>query len=66
MASLTLTIHPQIQGNKVKVELDADQLERLAASLGFFNPEFIESLERSEEDYKAGRFKKIKSLSDLD
>lgn len=63
MASLTITIKPKVnEGRKVLVEMDAEKFERLMASLGFFNPDFLKSLERAEKDYKTGRFKKIKSL----
>lgn len=66
MASLTITIKPQVnQRRKILVEMDAEKFERLAASLGFFNPEFLKSLDRAEKDYQAGRIKKIKSLKEL-
>jgi hypothetical protein len=67
MASLTLTVNPfiELRQHKLSVELDAHQFERLAANFGFFNPDFIKSLDRSEADERAGRVKKIKSLSSL-
>lgn len=66
MASLTITIKPQINHpRKILVEMDVNKLERLAANLGLFNPKFLNSLECAEKDYKAGRFKKIKSLKEL-
>jgi hypothetical protein len=66
MASLTMTINPKTKRRKnISVELDADKLERLAASLGFFNPDFLDSIDRAEKDYKAGRVKKISSLKEL-
>lgn len=66
MASLTITVksrtnHPK----KILVEMDAEKFERLAANLGFFSPEFLESIEQAEKDYQAGRIKKIKSLKEL-
>jgi hypothetical protein len=66
MASLTITIKPQVNHSKrILVEMDAEKLEKLAAALGLFNPEFLKSLDRAERDYKAGRIKKIKSLKEL-
>ena len=66
MASLTITIKPRTnQAKKILVEMDVEKFERLAADLGFFSPEFLKSLDRAEKDYKASRFKKIKSLKEL-
>jgi len=66
MASLTITIKPRTnQAKKILVEMDVEKFERLAADLGFFSPEFLKSLDRAEKDYRAGRFKKIKSLKEL-
>ncbi len=66
MASLTITIKPQANHpKKILVEMDAEKFERLAANLGLFSPEFLKSLDRAEKDYKASRFKKIKSLKEL-
>ncbi len=63
MALLTVTIRPH--SRKVRVEMDAGQFERLAASFGLFNPEFLESLKRAEKDYRTGKTKKITSLSSI-
>ncbi len=63
MATITLLDSPTAK--KIRVEIDADKLERLAASLGFFNPDFVESLERAEKDYKAGRVRRVRSLKGL-
>ncbi len=41
------------------VEMDAKKLEKLAASMGFFSDDFLESLDKSEKDYKKGRVKKL-------
>ncbi len=67
MTSLTITIKkPQTKrSRKILVEMDAEKFEKLAASLGFFNPEFLKSLQQAEEDFKLGRFKKIESLKEL-
>ncbi|MBI5401142.1 MAG: hypothetical protein HZB12_03460 [Candidatus Yonathbacteria bacterium] len=50
----------------ISVEFDASQFERVAATFGFFNPEFLKSLARSEEDFRKGRVYKFKSLKDLE
>jgi len=66
MVSLDITIKSKPnRARKILVEMDADKLEKLATSLGFFNPQFLQSLDKAEKDYKVGRFKKIKSLKEL-
>lgn len=66
MASLAVTIKQKtLNPKRILVELDADRFERLAANLGFFNTDFIRSLEKAEDDFGKGRVKKIKSLKDL-
>ncbi len=64
MASLEFTIK-QKSPKKVTVEFDADKFEKLAATFGFFNPEFLKDLEEAEKDIKAGRIRKIKSFKEL-
>tara|TARA_Y100000310_G_scaffold338721_1_gene429237 strand:+ start:1938 stop:2132 length:195 start_codon:yes stop_codon:yes gene_type:complete len=51
---------------KVLVEMDLDKFERLAANLGFFSPEFLESLKKAEREYESGEVRKIKSLEELE
>ena len=63
MASLELTIKKR--NHRVLIEMDADRFEKLAADFGFFSKDFLESLEQSEKDLKAGRVKKIQSLKEL-
>jgi hypothetical protein len=66
MKSLTLTIKPVVARSKrIRIEVDADKFERLAADFGLFNPNFLKSLDRAEDDVRAGRTKKIASLRDL-
>lgn len=66
MASLSVTIKTSKKtGRKFFVEMDAERFEKLAATLGLFNPDFLDSLEKSEKDWKAGRFRKLKSLREL-
>lgn len=66
MVSLNITIKQGKKLNKKIVEFDVGQFERLAAALNMFNPDFLKSLARSEKDYKEGRFRKLKSLKDLE
>lgn len=72
MANLNVNItQPQIKrgqviGNRTfVVELDADRFERLAGDFGFFNPDFLKSLDKSERQYKKGKVKNLKSLREL-
>ena len=65
MSSMPLTIQQTKQKQKIVIEMNADKFEKLAATFGFFNPEFVKSLDRAEKDYKTGRTKKIKSLKEL-
>ena len=66
MVSLTLTIGSQVKNpKKILVEMDFEKFERLAANLGFFNQDFLKSVDLAEKDYKNGRIKKIKSLGEL-
>ena len=65
MTTSTLTVK-KMGGRRVTIEVDIDQFERLAANLGFFNPEFLKSLNRAEKDIKDGRVQQIHSLSHLE
>ncbi|MDP3996546.1 MAG: hypothetical protein Q8P86_02540 [bacterium] len=70
MTSITFTIKPRrktasSRNRKIVVEMDANRLERLAADFGMLNPDFLKTIEQSEQDYKAGRFRKVKSLNAL-
>lgn len=49
----------------VTLSFDAEKFERLAAHFGYFNPDFLKSLARSERDYKKGKVKKLSSLKGL-
>ncbi|MDP3735311.1 MAG: hypothetical protein Q8R39_02695 [bacterium] len=63
--TLPLTLYPSTKKNKIVVEMDADRFERLAAAFGFFNPEFLESLDQAEREIAHGKTKRLKSLQDL-
>ncbi|MFQ5661827.1 MAG: hypothetical protein ACE5F2_01060 [Candidatus Paceibacteria bacterium] len=65
MSSLAITIKSTKRPKKILIEMDANKFEKLAGDFGFFNPDFVKSLDRAERDYKAGRVKKIKSLREL-
>ncbi len=66
MAALAVTLKPKLrQPRKVIVELDAEQFERVAASFGLYNPDFLKSIDRAEQDFRAGRTRKVRSLKDL-
>lgn len=66
MAPSTLTItSPAARQKKIRIEIDAAQFERLAASLGLFSCEFLQSLDRAECEVTQGRIKKLRSLKDL-
>lgn len=65
MPCLQVKFQKKPNSNKFLLELDADQLESLAANLGFFNPDFLESVERAEADFRNGNITKIKSLREL-
>ncbi|OGZ22860.1 MAG: hypothetical protein A3A08_00735 [Candidatus Nealsonbacteria bacterium RIFCSPLOWO2_01_FULL_41_9] len=66
MTPLSITIKsPEKIGKKMLIEIDADKFERLAANLGFFNPDFLTSLDRAGKDVRAGKIYKLKSLKGL-
>lgn len=64
-AILPLTIRPRMRGRKFMVEFDRDRMERLAADLGLFRPEFLASLERAEREIARGKTRRLRSLRDL-
>lgn len=61
----TITIERKPNSKRVTVQIDAERLERLAASLGLFGPEFLKSLARSEKDIALGKTKRLRSLREL-
>lgn len=54
-----------IKKKTTTVELDADQFERMAANFGFFNQNFLDSLEQAEMEIKEGDVHELISLDDL-
>ncbi len=65
MNSVNMTIKKRNAGRTISVSFDADKFERVAANFGFFNPDFLRSLQVAERDIKLGRVKEICSLKDL-
>ncbi|MBI2053452.1 MAG: hypothetical protein HYT41_01775 [Candidatus Sungbacteria bacterium] len=66
MNALTLTIRPITKRkDKVRVELDAERFERLAAGLGFFTSDFVASVDRAEKEIAEGKTKRLRNLKDL-
>jgi hypothetical protein len=61
----TITVERKPRSQRVVVEIDAEKLERLAATLGLFNEEFLKSLSRSERDIALSRTKRLRSLREL-
>lgn len=65
MSTLIIKVQPNKKQKKIIIEMDADKFERMAGDLGLFNQDFLESLSRSEHNYKAGRVREISSLKEL-
>lgn len=69
MPNLNIAIQPQSKqrptGRTFVIELDAEKFEKLAGDFGFFNPEFLKSMEKSERQYRQGKAKTLKSLGNF-
>lgn len=65
MKTATLTISPPSSSKKLRIEIDVEQWERIASSLGLFRKEFLESLDRAEREIAQGKGRRLKSLRDL-
>lgn len=67
--ALNLTIRPGVatktRTKRFVVEMDADRFERLAADLGLFQQEFLESLARAEGEARRGKLMRLRNLKDL-
>jgi len=61
----TITIERKPKSKRIIVEIDADKLERLAASLGLFSSSFLDSMSRSEEEIALGKTKRLRNLREL-
>jgi len=64
-SSLIINIQPNSTKKTVTIEMDALRFERVAANLGFFNKEFIKSLESAERQIATKKLRKLNSLRDL-
>ncbi len=53
------------ESRKYDVSVDLSALERIAGSLGLFQPKFLKDLSESMRDMKAKHFVKARSLKDL-
>ena len=63
MATITVVRKPK--SKRIIVEIDADKLERLAASLGLFSSSFLDSISRSEREIALGKTKRLRNLREL-
>jgi hypothetical protein len=61
----TITVERKPKSKRIVLEIDADKLERLAASLGLLSPSFLDSISRSEKEIALGKTKRLRSLREL-
>jgi hypothetical protein len=61
----TITVERKPKSKRIIVEIDADKLERLAASLGLFSSSFLDSMARSEKEIALGKTKRLRNLREL-
>jgi hypothetical protein len=61
----TITVGRKPHSRRIIVEIDADRLERLAASLGLLSQSFLDSISRAEEEIALGRTKRLRNLRKL-
>jgi hypothetical protein len=64
-AMATITVERKPKSKRIVVEIDADKLERLAASLGLLSPSFLDSISRSEEAIALGKTRRLRNLREL-
>ena len=65
MLTKTMPISMMKSNGKINIEIDKNKLESFMNICGFFRKDFLDTLEKSEKDHKAGRVTKRKSLSEL-
>ncbi|MBI2023211.1 hypothetical protein HYT01_01450 [Candidatus Giovannonibacteria bacterium] len=58
----TITIKKKPHSKQFTIKMDAEKFERLAANLGFFNADFLDSVARSEREINTGKTKRLQSL----
>jgi hypothetical protein len=61
----TITVERKPKSKRIIVEIDADKLERLAASLGLFSSSLLDSISRSEKEISLGKTKRLRNLGEL-
>lgn len=66
MPPLPMTFRTKDDDEKIIVEIDKNQLEKLMGALGWFSQDFLESIDRAEKDIEAGRVRKIDAFEELD
>ena len=49
----------------ITLKFDKNRLEKFCNAMGLYQKDFLDSLDRSEKDHKAGRVYEVKSLMDL-
>ncbi|MFA5945799.1 MAG: hypothetical protein WC802_02735 [Patescibacteria group bacterium] len=64
MVSLAVKLQ-QKEAKTLHLEIDRPRFERLAGIFGFFGQGFLRSIDRAEDDIRAGRITKLSSLKDL-
>lgn len=65
MNTINVSVRRKSAAKNFSVEIDAEAFERMAALFGFFNPDFLKSIRIAEKEYRAGKVRKIRSLSEL-
>jgi hypothetical protein len=63
MATISLATKPK--SKRITVDIDADGLERLAASLGLLSQSLLDSISRSEGEIAHSKTKRLRSLREL-
>jgi hypothetical protein len=61
----TITVEKKPRSKRVILEIDAEGLERLAASLGLLSSSFLDSISRSEKEIALGKTKPLRGLRNL-
>jgi hypothetical protein len=51
--------------NRIRIEITKKSFEAFCDAIGLYKKEFLEALDASERDHRAGRVTKRKSLDDL-
>ena len=51
--------------NRIQIEITKENFEAFCDAIGLYRKEFLEALDASERDHRAGRVAKRKSLNEL-